>query len=248
MSLLLFMRIVLFSLFTNIFKMKGAWRCHGNTNNELINNLKECNIIKSERVANAMKAVDRANFIKIEPYFDQPQYIGHGATISAPHMHALALQQLEDVICTKKEDIKILDVGCGSGYLTAVFARLNPAAKVIGIDVIEELVLLSKNNIEKEDIDLFKYDRLSLHHQDGWKGWQEDQPYDAIHVGAAAIELPLVLLDQLKIGGRMIIPVGPERETQKLIQVDRLCDKGTFNEQYITKDLTLVQYVPLVKT
>jgi protein-L-isoaspartate(D-aspartate) O-methyltransferase len=90
------------------------------------------------------------------------------------------------------------------GYLTSVFARLNPAAKVVGIDVIEELVLLSKKNIEKEDIDLFKYDRLTLHHQDGWKGWPAEQPYDAIHVGAAAIDLPVELLDQLKIGGRMV--------------------------------------------
>jgi protein-L-isoaspartate(D-aspartate) O-methyltransferase len=83
----------------------------------LINNLEESNLIKSESVANAMKAVDRANFIKTTPYMDQPQYIGHGATISAPHMHAMALQELEGVICARKEDIKILDVGCGSGRI-----------------------------------------------------------------------------------------------------------------------------------
>jgi protein-L-isoaspartate(D-aspartate) O-methyltransferase len=117
-----------------------------------------------------MMSVDRGNYtppIGGESYEDSPQSIGFGQTISAPHMHAFALEYMLPVLkvhsiffvlirfvviflILKKEGAKVLDVGCGSGYLTAVIARLNPTASVYGIDYIDGLVALSEANIRKE--------------------------------------------------------------------------------------------------
>lgn len=94
-----------------------------------------------------MKSVDRGDFCPRSPYSDSPKDIGFGATISAPHMHAHSLEILESVL---KDGAKVLDVGCGSGYLTAVFAKLvGENGKVVGIDHIQGLVQLSRQNIMK---------------------------------------------------------------------------------------------------
>jgi protein-L-isoaspartate(D-aspartate) O-methyltransferase len=124
-----------------------AWRCSGATNAELIDNLATANIIKSELIKNAFKSVDRGNYAPSNPYQDGPQGIGFQVTISAPHMHAHALENLQNVIT--KEGSRVLDVGCGSGYLAAVMSRFNPSATIFGIDYIPQLVELSINNTKK---------------------------------------------------------------------------------------------------
>ena len=161
-------------------------------------------------------------------------------------MHAHALDTLVNE--ASRDSARVLDVGIGSGYLCAAFARLNPTAHITGIDVIPELVTLSRANILKEDPTLM--DHVEIPEAcNGWKGYLKNAPYDAIHVGAAAARLPTDLLEQLKVGGKMVIPVGPDGGDQMLVQVVRT--KGAksgapVEEQYEVTNLMGVRYVPLV--
>lgn len=222
-----------------------AWYCSGRSNQELIENLSSSGLITHSHVRRAMLAVDRGNYAPANPYMDTPQPIGHHATISAPHMHAHALELLVDYVT--KENARILDVGCGSGYLTACFARLaDENAKTYGIDVVPELVELSRVNFAKADQDLIDSGRVVLKQGNGWEGLPQHGPFDAIHVGAAAERLPRDLLMQLKVGGRMVVPIGPDGGNQELVQVDRTShdtDAGAFK----VTSLMGVRYVPLVR-
>ena len=129
-----------------------AWRSHGRTNDELVDNLYRNEIITEHRVARAMKSVDRANYVamkepSIDPYQDSPQPIGYGATISAPHMHAHCLQELSRWLVP---GAKVLDVGSGTGYLTALFAEMvTPDGVVVGVDHVDELVRASRENFHR---------------------------------------------------------------------------------------------------
>ena len=167
-------------------------------------------IVKDSRIYKALMKVDRANYCDVDNcYFDSPARIGEGQTISAPHMHIKALKYLEDKLVP---DAKILDIGSGSGYLTAVLGYLVEAEKtnnnsnVIGIDIYPKLVELSINNINKMNSDLLKNDKLDIIVGDGWEGYPVIL-FDAIHVGATAEELPIKLWRQLKPGGKMVIPI-----------------------------------------
>ncbi|CAN0337973.1 unnamed protein product [Pylaiella littoralis] len=227
--------------------MLGAWRCSGSSNAELVKNLIDSSLVRSPRVAKAMQNTDRGWYTPQEAYEDRPQPIGFRATISAPHMHAHALEVLSPVIPT--EGGRVLDVGCGSGFLTAALSRLVGVGGVVyGMDYIPELVGLSKANLEKDDESMLTSGRVLLKTGDGWKGWAENGPYDAIHVGAAAASIPIDLVSQLKVGGRMVVPVGPPSESQILVQVDRVKDSGPISESYTTENLMSVVYVPLVNT
>ncbi|RUS13633.1 protein-L-isoaspartate O-methyltransferase-like protein [Endogone sp. FLAS-F59071] len=196
---------------------KMAWRCSGNTNDELIDNLKKSNIINNDRVVRAMKAVNRANYVSQEPYRDCPQVIGYGATISAPHMHAHALEYLEPYL---KPGMKVLDVGSGSGYLTSCMAEMvGPDGKVVGLEHIPELVSIAEDNVRRDQPDLLDSGKVRFVVGDGREGFPEEAPFDCMwvyatllvlgkircHVGAAADKLPKALVNQLKAPGRYVL-------------------------------------------
>ncbi|KAL7547506.1 hypothetical protein ACHAWF_010797 [Thalassiosira exigua] len=261
-----------------------AWMCHGKTHRDMVDRLASAGIVKAPINKQALLSVDRRNYIlnKEYAYEDSPSPIGYGQTISAPHMHAHVLEDLLPPLLRASKDrpdrpLSILDVGCGSGYLTAVFGRMvepkssrkmSPSAsselnegKVYGIDVVPQLVEMSKKNIRKEDADLFDSGTVEVLLRDGWKGHPEGSPYNAIHVGAAAATFPQDLMTQLAVGGVMVIPVGPERGTQYLYQVERVGDagevvgatdgggdsKGFREEDYQVRRVLGVRYVPLVR-
>jgi protein-L-isoaspartate(D-aspartate) O-methyltransferase len=198
-----------------------AWRCTGSTNTELISNLFASHLITSPRVRTAMTAVDRAHYCPhpSSAYEDSPQSIGFGATISAPHMHAAATESLlpflgdEDKDGQPKESVegrRVLDVGSGSGYLVHVLANLlGDGGKVVGIDHIQGLVDLARNNMNKSEQgrQLLQSGKVEIVCGDGRKGYAAAGPYDAIHVGAAAVEVHRELVEQLRSPGRMFIPV-----------------------------------------
>lgn len=208
-------------------------------NKALVEYLKQDGAIKSKKVAEVMEAIDRGLFVPsgTSPYVDSPMPIGFNATISAPHMHAACLELLEEHL---KPGMRALDVGSGTGYLTACFAMMvGPQGRVVGVEHIPELVASSIEHINNSAAaSLLQDGCLSVHVSDGRLGWPELAPYDAIHVGAAAPEIPQALIDQLKPGGRMVIPVGTFVQELKVIDKE---EDGTIT---IRTELP-VRYVPL---
>ncbi len=205
-----------------------------------------------------MLATDRGYYIprvglaKADPaiaYEDSPQLIGFGATISAPHMHSMVLEIAKDRLVSDSSscsevslpETRVLDVGSGSGYLVAAFSRLGgPRCRVFGIEHIPELVEFSTSNLRADDEKLLQTVDIRL--GDGRLGLPQGAPFDVIHVGAAAESVPEALIDQLKPGGKLIIPVGKARGEQTL----DLYVKDEAEPNKVTKKvITTVQYVPL---
>jgi protein-L-isoaspartate(D-aspartate) O-methyltransferase len=225
----------------------------------LVDRLKRSGSIKSARVESVMRRVDRARYCPADlaawAYEDSPQRIGSGQTISAPHMHAMALELLEPYVV--RPGSCSLDVGSGSAWMCVALAELadtDPTAAadadaapatavVVGIDRIAVLVEWGRANVERDRPHLLRSGRVQVIGGDGWAGCPEHAPYDAIHVGAAADEVPAALVQQLRPGGRMVIPVGPhDHGAQVFMTVDKLPDGSVVSHPIIS-----VQYVPLVK-
>lgn len=229
-----------------------AWRSHGKDNDSLISSLKAHGIVRSSGVERAMRAVDRSTFLErgADAYADSPQPIGYGQTISAPHMHAHMLEKLEPFL---KPGARVLDVGSGSGYLTAVIASAifgredsDGTGVAAGIDVYSELVRKSRAAVQKVSSEHKKWldeGKLVLEASDGWNGRPEGAPYDAIHVGAAAEQVPDALAEQLKPGGRLVVPVGKQGLGQELLVMDKQSDGSM-----VTGDRISVMFVPLQRT
>jgi len=216
-----------------------AWRSSGSSNDGLITNLRRNGLIESDRVEQAMRKVERAHYAPSHPYEDAPQTLGHRATISAPHMHASACESLLNHL---QPGSRVLDIGSGSGYLTAVFANLvGPSGIVVGIDHIQPLVDMATTNMAKSDQGrrMLESGQVKFLLGDGRKGWAEGAPYDAIHVGAAAAEHHSELTEQLKAPGRLFVPVA-EGEHQYIFVVDKKENGSVQREK-----LFGVQYVPL---
>lgn len=186
--------------------------------------------IEDEAVLNAMQEVDRKLFVpedmKDKAYEDSPLPIGKSQTISQPYIVAYMAQALD-----LKEDDKILEVGTGCGYNAAVLSRL--VNKVYSVEIIEWLADLAKENLEKTD-----YKNIETRHSDGYEGWPEKGPFDAIQLTAAPPKIPETLKKQLKIGGKLLAPVGTS--SQKLVLIERL-EEDKFKEE----DLLMVRFVPM---
>ncbi|XP_046474484.1 protein-L-isoaspartate(D-aspartate) O-methyltransferase isoform X1 [Neodiprion pinetum] len=200
-------------------------------------------IIGSDKAEDAMLAIDRGKYChESDPYLDKPRKIGYNVTISAPHMHAYALTMMTEQLSRK--GAHALDVGSGSGYLTACMAHMvGSGGLVVGLEHIPELVEDSRKNVELDRPDLVQDGRIKFVVGDGRLGHEADGPYDAIHVGAAADSLPETLVSQLAPGGRLLCPVvaiqGFQRY-QDFVQVDK-----NPNGSITTKKLMQVMYVPL---
>ncbi|MCL7030100.1 hypothetical protein MKW94_014611 [Papaver nudicaule] len=208
-------------------------------NEAMVGRLQKNGIISSKKVAEVMESVDRGLFVPdgIQSYVDTPLAIGYNATISAPHMHAACLELLVENLLP---GMHALDVGSGTGYLTACFALMvGSQGRAIGIEHIPELASTSLENIKNSAAAPFLEEgSLSIHVNDGRLGWPEFAPYDAIHVGAAAPEIPQALIEQLKPGGRLVIPVGVG--VQNLQVVDKKMDGSV-----TVRNELAVRYIPL---
>ncbi|XP_072971768.1 protein-L-isoaspartate O-methyltransferase-like isoform X1 [Typha angustifolia] len=227
-------------LILNRYFFRRLWSSGSSDKNKaLVEQLQRYGVIKSRKVAQVMETIDRGSFTPSgsSPYVDSPMPIGYNATISAPHMHAACLELLEEHL---QPGMHALDVGSGTGYLTACFAMMvGPQGRVVGVEHIPELVSLSIGNINRSAAaSLLTDGSLTVHVADGRSGWPELAPYDAIHVGAAAPEIPQPLIEQLKPGGRMVIPVGTV--FQELKVVDKKLDGSV-----TIRNETSVRYVPL---
>jgi protein-L-isoaspartate(D-aspartate) O-methyltransferase len=156
--------------------------------------------INDERVLNAMNKVPRDEFVppdvRATSYADQPLPIGQGQTISQPYVVAFMTEQLR-----LSGTDRVLEIGTGSGYQAAILAEL--AAEVYSIEIIEPLAKTAEATLQR-----LGYKNVHVKIGDGYKGWPEHAPFDAITVTCAPDHVPQPLIDQLKEGGRMIIPVG----------------------------------------
>ena len=183
-------------------------------------------------VMRAMASVPRHEFVpqnqKAYAYENRPLPIGYGQTISQPYIVAL----MTDLLALSKDD-KVLEIGTGSGYQAAILNELTP--HIFTIEIIEPL---GKNAISTYR--RLQLDNISVRVGDGYYGWEEQAPFDAIIVTAAADHVPPPLVEQLKNGGRMVIPVGSRFFVQQLVLVTK-DDKGKLT----TRQMLPVRFVPL---
>ena len=189
--------------------------------------------VRDENVLRAMHKIRRETFVPTNlqesAYDDRPLPIGHNQTISQPYIVAHMVEALE-----LKGGEKVLEIGAGSGYAAAVMAEI--ASDVYAIERIGQLAERAAAHLIDEG-----YSNVHVLHSDGTKGWVEEAPFDAILVSAGAPEIPETLKNQLKIEGRMIIPVGANLGRQQLIRITRNI-KGQFSEEVLTD----VAFVPLI--
>ncbi len=185
--------------------------------------------ITDQKVIEAMRRVPRHRFMPEEKsedaYGDFPLPIGYGQTISQPYIVAYMTQALN-----LKPDEKVLEIGTGSGYQAAILAEL--VSKVFTIEIVEPLAALAKKTLED-----LGYENVVVRAGDGYKGWPEESPFDAVILTAAPKQVPAPLLEQLAIGGRLIVPVGDY--PQRLLLIHRTEDG--FKE----KELLPVAFVPM---
>ena len=185
-----------------------------------------------EKVLSALNEVRRHEFVprnaRDEAYENHPLPIGHGQTISQPYIVAL----MTDLVEPKEDDV-VLEIGTGSGYQAAVLAKL--VKKVYSIEIIEPLA-----KSVSERLDRLGYGNVETRLGDGYYGWEEHAPFDAIVVTAAASHVPPPLIQQLKPGGRMVIPVGGRFMLQYLLLIEKNNDG-----EIITRQITAVRFVPL---
>ncbi|MDA9557460.1 protein-L-isoaspartate(D-aspartate) O-methyltransferase [Vibrio sp.] len=188
------------------------------------------NGIQDQQVLEVIQDTPRHLFVSSlmqhQAYDNNALPIGHGQTISQPYTVAKMTELLG-----LNQHSTVLEIGTGSGYQTAILAQLTH--HVYSVERIKALQWEAKRRLKK--LDLYN---VSTKHADGWQGWLSKAPFDAIIVTAAAEELPIALLEQLSMGGTLVVPVG--RDTQTLLKITR--DNNGFHQSVVEK----VNFVPLV--
>lgn len=189
--------------------------------------------VRSTLVLDAMRKVPRERFLPrgqgIFAYDDSPLPIGEGQTISQPYIVAYMAESLD-----LEGGEKVLEIGTGSGYAAAVLAEI--AAEVYTIERIEGLASMARSNL-----DALGYENVHVRCGDGTLGWPEEAPFDGIVVAAGGPDVPDTLQQQLKTGGRLVIPIGRTKAYQELVRVTRVAE-----DEFRTEDLVPVRFVPLV--
>lgn len=189
--------------------------------------------VQDPRVLDAMRTVPRHEFVPPEhmhrAYEDRPLPIGQGQTISQPYIVAL-MTELLDVQAGEV----VLEVGTGSGYQAAVLAELTD--RVYTVEILPKLEQRATGTLDR-----LGYDRVQTNNADGYFGWAEHGPYDGIVVTAAPDHIPAPLVQQLKEGGRMVIPVGPPGSYQTLWRFSKQQGK------VVSENITDVAFVPLLR-
>ena len=186
--------------------------------------------VKDPRVLAAMRKVPRHEFVpageRDRAYDDEPVPIGHGQTASQPYIVAV-MTELAEV----GPGARVLEIGTGSGYQAAVLAEV--AGDVYSIELLEPLATRARRTLER-----LGYGRVHLRHGDGYRGWPDAAPFDAIVVTAAPPEVPKALLEQLAEGGRLVVPVG---RTEQELEVHRRTPDG-----FRVRRVFPVSFVPMV--
>ena len=204
---------------------------------ELCEELKRNKEVTSDKVIDCLMKIDRADFAPRNHYQNRAQSIPCNVVISAPHLHGYCLQALENYLI---EGSNVLDVGSGSGYFTVAMSKMmNDKGCVVGIEHMKELYDLGKENISKNHKDLIDNKKIELILGDGRQGYKAKAPYKCIHVGAGSEQIPTELFNQLEIGGRLLIPLGPSGN-----QYIHFIDKTSETTYKDTKGWS-VCYVPL---
>jgi protein-L-isoaspartate(D-aspartate) O-methyltransferase len=189
--------------------------------------------VADKLVLAAMRQVPREAFVpeglREFAYEDSPLPIGSEQTISQPYIVAFMIEALQ-----LGGGEKVLEIGTGSGYAAAVLSQI--AAEVYTVERLGELADRARATLSR-----LGYANVDVLHGDGTRGWPEHAPYDAIVVAAGGPQVPLALKQQLAIGGRLVIPVGADRDTQQLVRVIRQSDSA-----FLSEEITGVRFVPLI--
>ena len=215
----------------------GARVCHSSPpdwkalREEMVKSQIEARGVANPRVLEAMRSVPRHRFVpeavRGKAYQDRPLPIGHRQTISQPYIVAVMTELLDP-----EPGDKVLEIGTGSGYQAAVLAEITD--QVYTVEIIEELEKSAEERLKR-----LGYTRVKVKHADGYYGWEEYAPYDAIIVTCAPDHIPQPLIKQLKDSGRMVLPVGPPGGYQSLWLITKQGD------QVLSKNLGGVSFVPL---
>lgn len=189
--------------------------------------------LTDQRVKTVLGRIPRDQFVPEEyrryAYENTPLPIGYGQTISQPYIVGL----MTELLALKPTD-RVLEIGTGSGYQTAVLAKL--AAHVYSIETVEPLAKSAQEVLTR-----LGYDNISFRIADGYFGWEEASPFDAILIAAAAEEVPPPLKEQLANGGRLVLPIGPPGGTQTLWRITKQ------NNNFVRENKGIVRFVPFTR-
>ena len=198
----------------------------------MVQRLREHYKIRDEKVLEVLNRIPRHLFVpealKSQAYKDNALPIAANQTISQPFIVARMSELLE-----LNPQSKVLEIGAGSGYQTVILSEL--AKKIYAIERVAQLAAEAQNRLEN-----LKIQNVTLRCADGTNGWEIHAPFDAILVAAGSPGIPKPLLNQLKIGGKLVLPIGQDQKTQKLIRVTRT------TKDFQTEDFGACAFVPLI--